>query len=281
MENYYKDLTGRNIGVAILDTGIYPHADFENRILVFKDFVKYRNTPYDDNGHGTHVAGILGGNGIASNGKYRGVAPKCNLIILKVLDHKGNGSKGNVLKALDWIHLNRKRYNIRIINISVGTTQTENKEHNDLITAVEKAWDNNLAVVTAAGNMGPDSGSVTAPGSSKKVITVGCSDMITSNHGISGRGPTKHCICKPDIVAPGNGIISCSAKAGGRSYTVKSGTSMSTPMVSGGIALLMEKYPNISNLEIKIRLRETAKDMGYPHNLQGWGAFSIQDFLAN
>lgn len=103
--------------------------------------------------------------------------------------------------------------------------------------------------------------------------------MLVRNQGISGRGPTINCISKPDIVAPGNEIISCSNKMNAYPYTRKSGTSMSTPLVSGGIALLLEKNPQLTNLEIKKRLRATAKDLGYPHNLQGWGLFQLQRFL--
>ena len=144
---------------------------------------------------------------------------------------------------------------------------------------MEEAWDKGLVVVAAAGNMGPGKGSITAPGSSRKIITVGSSDMLVRNQGISGRGPTINCISKPDIVAPGNEIISCSNKMNAYPYTRKSGTSMSTPLVSGGIALLLEKNPQLTNLEIKKRLRVTAKDLGYPHNLQGWGLFQLQRFL--
>ena len=154
-------LTGKGIGVAMLDTGIFPHIDFAGRILAFQDFIYDRKTPYDDNGHGTHVAGILGGSGVAFHGKYKGVACGCNLIGIKVLDRNGNGEKESVIRSLDWIQKNRNRYQIRIINISVGTTQKE--AHKDLIDAVERAWDAGLIVVAAAGNMGPGEGSITAP----------------------------------------------------------------------------------------------------------------------
>lgn len=234
--------------------------------------------PYDDNRHGTHVAGIIGGNGRASRGRYCGIAPGCSLIPIKVLDEKGNGKKESVIHAMDWIEKNREKYNIRVVNISVGsTTQGENQ---DLIEAVEHIWDIGLVVVAAAGNLGPKRGSITAPGCSRKVITVGASDMVMENQGISGRGPTRECISKPDIVAPGNGIISCAYKAGVSSYAAKSGTSMSTPVVTGGIALLLEKEPGLTNLEIKKRLRDTAKDLGYAHNLQGWGFFHLPSFLS-
>lgn len=270
--------TGKGVGVAILDTGACMHLDFGSRILAFRDYVRGRTMPYDDNGHGTHVAGIIGGNGRASRGRYCGIAPGCGLIPIKVLDEKGNGKKESVIYAMDWIEKNREKYNIRIVNISVGsTTQGENQ---DLIEAVEHIWDIGLVVVAAAGNLGPKRGSITAPGCSRKVITVGASDMVMENQGISGRGPTRECISKPDIVAPGNGIISCAYKAGVSSYAAKSGTSMSTPVVAGGIALLLEKEPGLTNLEIKKRLRDTAKDLGYAHNLQGWGFFHLPSFLS-
>src|SRR5699024_10635952 len=112
-----------------------------------------------------------------------------------------------------------------------------------------------------------------------KIITVGSSDMLFQNQGISGRGPTRECVSKPDIVAPGNEILSCSNKISGFPYTRKSGTSMSTPRVSGGIALLLEKDPAYTNLEIKKRLKRTAKNLGYSHNLQGWGLFVPERFL--
>ena len=272
-----KKLSGKEIGVAVLDTGAFVHMDFDDRIWAFQDYIHGKQQPYDDNGHGTHVLGILGGSGKASGGKYPGVAPGCGMIPLKVLDERGNGNKEKVIQALKWIADNMERYHIRIVNISVGTTQREG--HEDLIEAVEEAWDQGLIVVAAAGNMGPGKGSITAPGSSRKIITVGSSDMMVKNQGISGRGPTRDCITKPDIVAPGNEIISCANCSSPYPYTKKSGTSMSTPFVSGGIALLLEKHPELTNLDIKKRLRSTAKNLGYPHNLQGWGLFQLQSFL--
>lgn len=268
--------TGKGVGVAILDTGIYPHRDFGNRICAFSDFISHKQAPYDDNGHGTHVAGILCGDGTASGGKYKGVAPGSKIIGLKVLDRFGNGNKEDVLRAFDWISENMKKYHIRVVNISVGTTCKNGKEHHSLIRGVEKLWDQGLVVVAAAGNQGPLPGSITAPGSSRKIITVGSSDMLVGTEGVSGRGPTYECVCKPDLVAPGNRIVSCAPKG---EYRIKSGTSMSTPLVSGAVALALEKDPLLTNVEIKMMLKDSADDMGFPKNQQGWGRLNLERFL--
>lgn len=270
--------TGKGIGVCILDTGIYEHIDFTGRIWAFYDFLAFKRRPYDDNGHGTHVAGLVAGDGTASMGKYRGAAPGCGIISLKVLDRYGTGSQDDVLRALRWIRENRQQYRIRVVNISVGTTCNSKRNHARLLESVERLWDEGVVVVTAAGNQGPRPGSITAPGSSKKVITVGSSDLLEGRSAISGRGPTAECVCKPDIVAPGNKIMSC-VPGKPYSYGVKSGTSMSTPLVTGAIACALEKNPALTNTDIKTMLMNSAEDMGLPQNLQGWGKFNRRKFL--
>ena len=270
--------TGKGIGVCILDTGIYEHIDFTGRIWAFYDFLAFKRRPYDDNGHGTHVAGLVAGDGTASMGKYRGAAPGCGIISLKVLDRYGTGSQDDVLRALRWIRENRQQYRIRVVNISVGTTCNSKRNHARLLESVEQLWDEGAVVVTAAGNQGPRPGSITAPGSSKKVITVGSSDLLEGRSAISGRGPTAECVCKPDIVAPGNKIMSC-VPGKPYSYGVKSGTSMSTPLVTGAIACALEKNPALTNTDIKTMLMNSADDMGLPQNLQGWGKFNRRKFL--
>lgn len=277
--------TGLGIGIAILDTGIYPHPDFDDRIAAFYDVLRRRSKPYDDNGHGTHISAIIGGNGTASDGRYRGIAPGCSIIAVKVLDCKGNGYASDVLAGLRWIRQNRERFGIRIVNISVGSYSRKNmSEDSALVRGVNAAWDDGLVVVVAAGNHGPAPMSVTTPGISRKVITVGSSDdhkevNVMGNRMVdySGRGPTRNCICKPEIIAPGAGIISCSNE--GRRYAVKSGTSMSTPIVSGAVALLLEKYPSMTNRDVKLRLRERAVDIGLPRNQQGWGMLDLTRLL--
>ncbi len=283
----HSGLSGRGIGVAVLDTGIYPHEDFGQRVVGFFDVLHRRREPYDDNGHGTHISGIIGGSGAASGGRYQGIAPGCSLISVKVLDAKGGGYASDVLMGLRWIREYKEMLGIRIVNISVGSYSRKNMSENSaLVRGVDAAWDDGLVVVVAAGNNGPGYMTVTTPGISRKVITVGCSDdhkevSVMGNRMVdySGRGPTGACICKPEIVAPGAGIISCSNEAG--RYSVKSGTSMSTPVVAGAIALLLEKYPDMSNRDVKLRLRERAVDMGLPRNQQGWGLLDVDRLLAD
>ena len=302
-----RQIFGDNIGVAVVDTGICLHKDFTeggNRILGFYDLIHGRTEPYDDNGHGSHVSGIIGGNGFLSNYKYVGLAPKCNLIGIKVLDQKGDGNISDVLAGLQWIIDNKEKYNIRVVNISVGTTTKENIDENSLLVkGVNAVWDAGIVVVVAAGNNGPGPMSISTPGISRKVITVGSSDdRITvelfgnKTMDYSGRGPTASCIKKPDIVAPGSNIISCGTMKNYQRYrynllnnprndysslmyTVKSGTSMATPIVSGAIALLLSKYPKMTTKEVKLKLRESAVDLGYPWSKQGWGLLSISRLL--
>ena len=172
-----RGITGKGVGVAVLDTGIFPHIDFEDRIAGFYDAVSHRRAPYDDNGHGTHIAAIIGGNGRQSGGKYAGIAPGSHMIAVKVLDSSGNGYASDVLAGLSWIRRQKERLGIRIVNISVGSYAGKYmSEDSALVRGVEAAWDDGLGVVVAAGNHGPANMSVTTPGISRKVITVGCSD---------------------------------------------------------------------------------------------------------
>lgn len=275
-------LTGKGVGVAVLDTGIFPHEDFDNRIAAFVDMVHHKKLPYDDNGHGTHISGIIGGAGLASDCRYQGMAPECSLISVKVLDQKGNGYASDVLSGLKWIEEHKKEFNIRIVNISVGSYNRKGMSENSaLVKGVNAAWDSGFVVVVAAGNMGPGRQTITTPGISRKVITVGCSDDdrevdVAGSRMIdySGRGPTSACVCKPDIVAPGCNVVSCSNQEG--RYMVKSGTSMATPLVSGAIALLLEKYPDMSNKDVKLRLRDRCVDLERPQNQQGWGLLDVK-----
>lgn len=272
------------VGVAVVDTGVFKHIDFKDRVIGFADFVGGKTGAYDDSGHGTHIAGIIGGDGTASGGRYVGVAPDSAIIGVKVLDRSGNGKIGNVLKGLAWIRENRERYNIRIVNISFGTTGTHIKDEHSMIEMVEELWDMGIVVVAAAGNSGPQKNSVTAPGSSKKIITVGAFDDATIMKSraknlkyYSGRGPTGECVIKPEVVVAGANIVACSNRP--NSYSVKSGTSMATPVVAGAVAKILEREPQLTPKQIKMRLKECCEKISAPANQQGWGMLNMAKFV--
>lgn len=280
------------VTIAMLDTGIANHPDFEDRIVGFKDFVNGKGQSYDDSGHGTHVAGCLCGSGRLSDGKYKGIAPSSYLVVGKVLDYKGDGMIENMVSGIDWILRERKAYNIRILNISIGMGEVADSEKmNKLFCKIDEAWDNGLLVVCAAGNGGPGPMTLSPIGARKKVITVGCheggyfgeKDNLCENY--SGRGPSEYEMKKPDIVAPGTEIISCNAffekrgKMYRNAYVSKSGTSMATPIVAGALALLLQKYPWYTNEQAKRKLQYTAKDLKEPWDKQGFGMVQAKYLL--
>jgi len=282
-----KGCFGKGIGIAVLDSGILPHPDFVrngNRILRFIDFTSENETngavPYcDPAGHGTHVAGILAGDGTLSLGKYCGMAPKSHLVCCRILDEKGEGSASTVGEAIRWVIRHRGEYGIRILNLSFGSTE-HGTAADELNALAEEAWDCGLIVVASSGNSGPRPGSVTAPGSSKKVITVG-GEAIELN---PGRGPTAECVMKPELIAPSSRIMSTAVVGAGsrnRHYTYirRSGTSMATPMVSGAIAVLLGCEPSLSNKEVKRILRDSAVSSGLAKDIQGWGRLNLQNML--
>ncbi|MCI8337426.1 MAG: S8 family peptidase [Lachnospiraceae bacterium] len=303
-----QGLTGKGIGVAIFDTGIGYHPDlFPDRgragLAAFYDTFQEKSQYYDDNGHGTHIAGILAGNGASCHGKYPGIAPNCHYVVIKILNKQGEGNIENVLMGIHWLLEHAREYDIRIVNISVGSTRGKNfGETSPLVESVNKLWSAGLTVFTAAGNHGPSPSSIGAPGNSRKIITVGSSDVVafTSGRDFSGRGPTENCIKKPDIVAPGSQITSCYPMVPGKKpgtylplpthkesieyyqgipYLARTGTSMATPIVTGCAALLLEKYPRLTNKEVKMRMRKTARDLGFPHARQGWGLLELDRLL--
>lgn len=290
---HHRHIFGDGVTVAVLDTGIQPRKDFlslpnypfpVNRIQYFYDFVNHRKEPYDDSGHGTHICGKIASAAQITEDEYLGVAPGCNLIVLKTLDQNGNAPISTLLRALRWLRRNHHSYNIRIVNISIGTnSESSHTDTSLLIQEVENLWRDGLIVIASAGNNGPMPGSISSPGNSCLVITVGASDDNapdlgrTSRRLYSGRGPADCSSVKPEIVAPGSQIISCSNKMTG--YTAKTGTSMSTAMVSGGIALLLGEEPYLTNQDVKNRLHDCARRLDLPHFQQGWGQLDIPRLL--
>ena len=232
-------VTGAGIGVAVIDSGVASwHDDLSyqgasklvqtsggQRVARFVDFVGGQTTPYDDNGHGTHVSGIIAGNGYDTRGARAGIAPDAHLVSLRVLDRNSRGVISNVIAALDYAVANKALYNIRVINLSVGAAVTESYNTDPLTLAAKRAVDAGIVVVTAAGNLGKNArgqtqyGAITAPGNAPWVLTVGASshqgtinradDVIA---GYSSRGPSAIDFqAKPDVVAPGTGSVSLSS----------------------------------------------------------------------
>ena len=287
---YAEGIYGDGIGVAVLDSGVNGrHPDLRGRLVYSYNYLTDSAGGSDDCGHGTHICGIIGGTGEASGGRYQGLAPRCHFLSLKVLDREGNGSSMVLVQALYWLIEHAREYDIRIVNISAGSTEINGKKRSGLIKAVEDAWDSGLVVCAAAGNQGPARSSITVPGTSPKVITVGASDDSRTvrfpgarKANYSGRGPTAACVCKPDVTAPGAYIKSCSAdfeKKGRSFYTEKSGTSMATPVVSGSLALLLSRNRKLTNKQVKLALRASCLDLGLPRNQQGWGQIWIPELL--
>lgn len=285
---------GKGIGIAIIDTGIYPHSDFlkpTNRIKVFKDFVEKKQQPYDDNGHGSFVAGTAAGSGYMSRGKYQGIAPEADIIALKALNKDGSGNTSDILAAIQWCADHQKENNIRVLSMSLGT-DSKRLSNDAMVRGVEALWDRGITVVVAAGNSGPKSSTITSPGISPKVITVGAVDdkrtPDISDDTIaefSSRGPVGTRI-KPDVVAPGVKVISVNSdktyKPGQRNasstaaYTTMSGTSVATPIVSGSTALLLEKYPSWTPKQIKASLMDNAIPLIKNNNAEGRGIIDLE-----
>lgn len=265
--------------IAFIDTGIHNHADFclgEKRIVYFKDFVENKLRPYDDNGHGTFVAGVCAGNGALSAGKFSGIAPKAKIVSLKALNGKGEASADKILNAMEWVYNNHKQYEIRVVCMSFGS---EPLGYNDpIMKGAEALWNDGVVVVAAAGNSGPEYSTIKSPGVSGKIITVGGFNDNRIKEGefnenyfevasFSSRGPAFQRY-KPDLIAPSVDIISCGIK---KPYTVLSGTSVATPMVAGLATLMFQRNPKLSPYEIKRMLLSCCRPICYNKNYEGFG----------
>ncbi len=290
-------LDGTGVGIALVDSGVAKVDDLEqansHRLrVVYREITN--TTKGDEYGHGTHVAGILAGNGKDSTGReftttFRGVAPNANIIDLEVLDQNGMTTDSLVLKAINRAIDLKSQYNIRVLNLSLGRPVFESSQIDPLCQAVQAAWQAGIVVVASAGNLGRSSyASILSPGNSPYAITVGAmktmgtpargDDLIAS---YSSKGPTwLDQTVKPDLVAPGNLMVSLLApgstlaktypqnvvpvssystrKNGKSDYFTLSGTSMATPVVSGAAALLIQNDPSLTPDTVKLRLMESA-----------------------
>lgn len=205
---------GKGVTIAVLDSGVAPHPDFGQRLLGQIDFVNGRSLPYDDNGHGTHVAGCAAGSG-SIDARYAGAAQEANIISMKVLSGSGSGATSGIVKAIQTAVEMKEDLNIRVINMSLGGPASKNGEKDPINMAIKAAKEAGITVVVAAGNEGPDPKTVGSPGNSLNAITVGAlDDKNTADRSddvpasFSSRGPTPDGDVKPDVMAPGVSIMS-------------------------------------------------------------------------
>jgi serine protease AprX len=300
-------VNGQGVTVAVVDSGISAHPALSQRVIANVSKVTGDSQTADAFGHGTHIAGIIAGSGSAAAGVTSlysgGIAPGAKLVNVRVLGKDGTGWTSDVIAGIEWAIDNRDVYKIRIINLSLGHPVFEPSETDPLDQAVLKATTAGIVVIASAGNAGKAAdgteilGGITSPGNSPYAITVGAintkgtvnrSDDVMATY--SSRGPTRYDLtAKPDVVAPGNKIVSLEAKnsylpttytflhaAGNASngYMQMSGTSMAAAMVSGGAALLIQANPNISSSQLKLALQTGATFMR-DGGVLGGGAGSV------
>jgi len=253
--NYSKN----DMVIAVIDSGVNAnHPDLRGKVLFWEDFVKGRSLPYDDNGHGTLVAGVALGAGKLRK-KYIGVAPQAALVALKVLNEKGSGDVSDAIAAIDLAIDRKAEFNIRIINLSLAVPGNS-AGRDSFSQAANRAVISGIVVVVAAGNEGPTARTIGSPSAASKVITVGAGADAGERGfflaSFSSRGPTADDRIKPDLWGPGVRIQSTSRSGG---YTSLSGTSFASPFVAGVVALMLQANPSLKPAKIKSILIQTAE----------------------
>jgi serine protease AprX len=278
---------GQNVSIALIDTGVTSLPDIAGAMqpvtdplnLAQHDCVNLTSEPTCDDtyGHGTFMAGIIAGNGSASNGKYVGMAPRAKIISLKISGASGASDVSTIIAAVQWVVQNKAQYNIRALNLSLGTDSTQSYTIDPLDFSVEKAWQAGIVVNVAASNRGPAAGTISKPADDPFVVTVGAIDDKGTNGlnddilpNFSGRGPTAaDGLAKPDVVAPGGHIVSLAAPGAAITtqfpstmtapYRRGSGTSMATAVVTGLVAQMISANPTLSPDRVKFMLTRTAR----------------------
>lgn len=266
-------LRGQGIGVAVIDSGIAKSKEFSNLRHVVLASKKPKNNA-DLFGHGTHVAGIIAGNGSNSNGLYMGIAPAATLYDLKIGDDTGMAYESDIVRAMQWVYQNRLLYNIRVVNLSFNSTIEQSYHKSPMSAAAEVLWFNGVVVVVSVGNKaaGGYNTANAAPAHDPFVITVGAMDEKGTPNSdddtiasYSAAAVTSTGFAKPDLVAPGSQIVSVLSKRSdwdkqmpervvADAYFRLSGTSMAAPMVTGAVALLLQDEPNLTPDQVKYRL---------------------------
>ena len=313
-------LTGKGVIVVVLDSGVAPNPDLDTRYYNAVSFVPGDASTGDKCGHGTHVAGIIAGSGLSSSGPgykhtFHGIARGAFVAGVRVLDQYGQGTVSSVLAGIQYVVAIKNKYrytNPVVMNLSLGHPVGESYTTDPLCQAVEAAWKDGIVVVCAAGNAGrvntgntagaanegwgTSYGSIQSPGNDPYVITVGAAKSVDGVHAhdkiatYSSRGPSRlDLILKPDIIAPGNKVISLDAPGSylATKYAVKdevpmaffapsgasgmssnyfqlSGTSMAAPVVAGAAALLLQANPKLSPDTVKARLMVSADKWAAP-----------------
>ncbi|MDX6266821.1 MAG: serine protease AprX, partial [Frankiales bacterium] len=288
---------GAGIGVAVLDTGVSDVGDLTGRVMHGPDFSGESNNAVDSFGHGTVMAGIIGGSGLANGAGHplTGVAPSANVIAVKAAGRNGATDVSTILTAMTWIGAFKDTYNIRVLNLSWGVPSTQDPIIDPLNYAVEQLWAMGVTVIAAAGNSGPNAGTILKPGDDPLVVTVGAyddkGDSNTLNDTIpawSSQGPTAQGRMKPDLVAPGRTIVATRSPGSaielanpqalvGSAYIKGSGTSEATAVTSGAAALLLAAHPNWTPDQVKFALTASASRIAnVPSTLQGAGRLQIK-----
>lgn len=272
---WQEGLSGKGVKVGVVDTGIDPrHPDFSMRISQVKDLTG--EGPLDTNGHGTHVAGIIGGSGAASGGAYRGLAWECLLYVAKALRGDGTGSMSDVMAGIEWA----VQQGVQVLNVS-PSSDVPSDGTDALAVICDAAVDKGVVVCTAAGNSGPAQHTAGSPACAREVIAVGATDKENQMASFSSRGPSLDGRVKPDVCLPGVNVISCRAAGTSmgtpldESYTQASGTSIASAHAAGASALLLQARPGLDPRQIKKILMETAKDLGFDPNAQGKGLVDV------
>lgn len=260
-EAWKFETTGHGVDVAILDTGIqatHPELDVAEEV----DFTGEGTEDLD--GHGTHVAGIVG----SQHEENRGIAYESTLYDVKVLTQDGTGQGSDLLQGMEWAIEN----NMQVSVLSLGAEIEECDGTDTISQAVDEMSNQGVTVTVAAGNTGPEEQTITIPGCSNEGITVGSVDKSDEIASYSSRGSTSDGRIKPDIVAPGTGIQSTYNNDG---FTTLSGTSMATPHVAGQAALLLQEDQELTPSEIKNLIQQSSEDLGLEENTQGSGRINV------
>ncbi|MFE6039019.1 S8 family serine peptidase [Streptomyces sp. NPDC056452] len=268
-------LNGSGVKVAVLDTGVdADHPDLAGRITQTKVFVNGQDTE-DRTGHGTHTASTVAGTGAASKGRYAGMAPGAELLVGKVLGDDGSGTLSGIVSGMEWAVAE----GAQVVSMSLGADGSTSCSGPD-VEAVQRLSDKALFVI-AAGNASLR-GTVSTPGCAPSALTVGAVDRRNETASFSSRGPSADGInAKPDIASQGVDVVA--ARAGGRgaqAYRSMSGTSMATPHVAGGAALLLQQHPGLAPARLKALLTSSAKDTDAPVLDQGAGPMDVARAIA-